>query len=229
MNRLAAKTQAGLGAIEALLTMGIMLAGAGVLMLSLVAGSTNSRFLEVDSSAYDQATILYERMAGMPFGSASAPAPAASQLANLVSIENTVSPPGPPGGAPGGPPPQQHYQASTLTLRQVGMASPLVWRYMTHPGQGPGGQGPPGLGGGGPPGLGGGAPPGWSHGQKAWEANNPLAGEWEISVSPDLNGTGSPTDPVNLLSQAQGDLLRIEVRRNGRLLISGIRSRDPKE
>ena len=54
-------------------------------------------------------------------------------------------------------------------------------------------------------------------------------GQWEIIVDRDLNGDGDLTDPMELATAATQDLLRVEIRFNGRRLLRTIRSRDPSE
>ncbi|HMS15679.1 MAG TPA: hypothetical protein PKA37_02490 [Planctomycetota bacterium] len=219
--------ECGVSSVEALLGMSLMLVVAGGLLTALVANNARTQHMKTDAAMYDQASVLYERMMGIPFGSASSSSPNAVDLMNLVGMENS--------GNGQGQPPTQVYNGSNLNLRQVALSSPLVWRYVAPTG-GPGnGQGNAfgltgGNGVGNAYGLGNGGGNGGpgNFGQEQ-EANNPLAGQWEVVVTPDLNGLGFSNNPLNTMFQGSGDVLLIQIKKNNRVLKSGIRSRTPEE
>lgn len=54
-------------------------------------------------------------------------------------------------------------------------------------------------------------------------------GTWSIVVSRDLNGDGDTSDPLELATQTNEDLLRVEIQFNGRRILRTLRSRMPSE
>ncbi|MEM8885541.1 MAG: prepilin-type N-terminal cleavage/methylation domain-containing protein [Planctomycetota bacterium] len=57
------------------------------------------------------------------------------------------------------------------------------------------------------------------------------SGEWEVFVDGDLDGNGVIEDQVAGVAtrEGRGDLLRIEIRRNGRTVLKTLRARTPQE
>jgi hypothetical protein len=185
--------------VEALMAMSLMLVISSGLLTALVASTARTEFLKTDSAAYDHASILYERLMAIPFGSAVNSSPTSTALISLIALENTTG--------NGGATYTQIYNGTNLNLRQVRMAAPLTWRYVLPAGGTSGG----------------------NNLSAAEEAVNPTAGLWEIRVSDDLNGPGPNESPVNQIFQSNGDVLRVEIVRNGRVLKHGLRSRTPQE
>ncbi|MAG54944.1 MAG: hypothetical protein CMJ83_01505 [Planctomycetes bacterium] len=54
-------------------------------------------------------------------------------------------------------------------------------------------------------------------------------GLWEIIVDRDLNGDGDLLDPMEVATATAQDLLRVEIRFDGRRILRSIRSRNPTE
>ena len=243
------RRQRGFSSPEAVILIAVIAMTALSLGDTLISGTRAIGHMEEDSRILDQAQVIMGRLRQIPSATGSEPAPPAGQLAMLAPLENTFSgsPTGPAqnqgsGGNPWGylPP---NAQGNGYGLTQGGP---------------PYGQGGPPYGQGGPPygqgGTGGSIPlpppiritqlfTGLNITLTQVRQASPMVwqymsgsreifdgdGQWRIIVSRDLNDDGDLTDPMETASAAQQDLFRIEIRYDGRRILSSVRSRNPTE